>query len=196
MSLPAGAHLSAFRTPSPEGKAAQTMFQTPLSTGNTCPSSVSSISRPAWSCPWGTECPLWRRRWEVWQCQTFPSSNPQMGCLSVADGQQETWLKRYVYSQTCTVSIYTGAGAGSVPLHWRADGGGPATRSLHCISLFDRLVQCSVLNVQYFVFFVVFLNFSNIFPKNVNLTPQKLRLRSHETVLLICNVLRYINIVQ
>ena len=79
----AGAHLSVLQTP--DRWVALKPFQLLLSTESICPSSVNSVCCLIWSCPLRRGCPLWGRRSKVCLCPTFPSSNPQIRGLSVAE---------------------------------------------------------------------------------------------------------------
>lgn len=113
-----GAHLSALRTPSPEDRAART----PLSTVHTSPPCLSSIFHSVWSYPSERGCPLWKRKSEAWPSRTSPSSNPQSRPLSAGGLVVDATESLCVFSHTHTVWIYTGAGAGLVPVctdKWR-----------------------------------------------------------------------------
>lgn len=79
----AGAHLSVLQTP--DRWVALKTVQLLLSTENICPSSVNSACCLIWSCPLRRGCPLWGRRSKVCRRPTFPSSNPQIRGLSVAE---------------------------------------------------------------------------------------------------------------
>lgn len=92
-------------------------------------------------------------------------------------------------TNTHGVNLYRSRG-GTSPTTLTSDEGGPARHSLHCLSLFDRLAQCSMLNVQYFIsFFLIFVTFFLKMILKLNSTKAQTMLTQNSAVDLQCSLL-------